>query len=449
MTDLIEVNFDGIVGPTHHYGALGVGNLASIGHGGSISNPRAAALQGLEKIKLAASIADSKKFRLAVLPPQVRPNIVWLRSFGFRGSDKDVLHTASKQSPDLLRAAWSASSMWTANAATVSPASDCMDQRTHLTVANLSSSIHRSLEPDETLANLTRIFDKKDRFCVHQPLPGGHFMRDEGAANHMRLGLSKSSSATECLPGIEVFVYGKDSRASAQRFSSRQSLAACQAVARLHQLSPESVFYLEQHPDAVNAGAFHNDVVATSFENVLLYHEQAFLNGEPTLDKIASRLNAISGTTLSRIQVPASEVSLEDAVNSYLFNSQLIPNRQDGITIVAPQQCEEIASVRRVLSRIVESENRITRVVFADLRESMWNGGGPACLRLRVPIFTHELADLHQGVLWNDELADRLSEFVRLNYREHVSAQDLTDMEFAIECQEATRSIRQLLGLDP
>ncbi|MGA8031441.1 MAG: N-succinylarginine dihydrolase, partial [Casimicrobiaceae bacterium] len=44
------MNFDGIPGPTHNYSGLAQGNLAAERNAQQVSNPREAALQGLEKM---------------------------------------------------------------------------------------------------------------------------------------------------------------------------------------------------------------------------------------------------------------------------------------------------------------------------------------------------------------------------------------------------------------
>ena len=48
---LREINFDGIVGPSHNYAGLSFGNLASTRNAGQVSQPRAAALQGIDKMR--------------------------------------------------------------------------------------------------------------------------------------------------------------------------------------------------------------------------------------------------------------------------------------------------------------------------------------------------------------------------------------------------------------
>ncbi|WP_164100892.1 N-succinylarginine dihydrolase [Candidatus Laterigemmans baculatus] len=442
---LIEVNFDGLVGPTHHYGGLGLGNLASREHAGQTSHPRAAALQGLDKIeRLAAEGAPQ-----AVLPPHFRPDFAWLRELGFEGDDAERLRQAADVSPRLLSAAWSASAMWVANAATVSPAADCSDGRTHLTVANLLSSPHRSIEPAATEQTLREIFRDPRRFAIHSPLPGGVALRDEGAANHLRFFAPAAAVGGEFSgpEGIEVFVHGGSDTVPTRRFLPRQTEEASLAVARLHGLRPERTFFLAQHPAAIDAGAFHNDVVATSCGDVLLYHQLAFAEAEETLAEIAAAYRELVGVDLLRIEISETALPLEDAVASYLFNSQLIERLDGQMTIVVPSQVREVASANACLEDLLAADNPIDRAVVVELRESMWNGGGPACLRLRVPLSQEDLARVHPGVLWSARLGERLRECVTAHYREQLTAADLRDPAFAREAHAATAAVRKILGL--
>lgn len=442
--DLIEVNFDGLVGPTHHYGGLGLGNLASLEHAGQTSHPRAAALQGVEKIeRLAAEGA-----RQAVLPPLFRPDFDLLRGLGFAGEDADVLRQAAAESARLLSAAWSASAMWVANAATVSPAYDCGDGRTHLTVANLLSSPHRSIEPPGTEGTLREIFRNPTRFVIHRPLPGGMALRDEGAANHLRFSAPAEPESGRGRGGIEVFVHGGEDPIHTRRFLPRQSREASLAVARLHGLRPERTFFLSQHPAAIDAGAFHNDVVATSCGHVLLHHEWAFAEAEETLERIAAGYRAQFGRELLRIEISQTALPIEDAVASYLFNSQLIERADGQMTIVVPRQVRDVATADACLQALLAGDNPIDRAVVVELRESMWNGGGPACLRLRVPLSEADIARVHPGVLWSERLGERLRACITAHYRERLADADLADPEFAKEARAATRAVREVLGLE-
>jgi succinylarginine dihydrolase len=124
-----EVNFDGLVGPTHNYGGLSLGNLASQNNAASVSRPREAALQGLAKAKALAAMGLVQ----GVLPPHERPFLPVLRARALAGDDGDVLRAAWRADPRLLTNACSSAHMWAANAATVSPAADTGDGRVHFT----------------------------------------------------------------------------------------------------------------------------------------------------------------------------------------------------------------------------------------------------------------------------------------------------------------------------
>ncbi|MFL5277880.1 MAG: N-succinylarginine dihydrolase, partial [Myxococcales bacterium] len=270
-----EYNFDGIVGPTHNYAGLSSGNVASMSHGGQVSNPRRAALQGLAKMRLVASLGVGQ----ALLPPHERPRLSTLRKLGFHGSEEEILAQAANDpvtGDHALRLCSSAAAMWTANAATCIPSSDSADGRLHLVPANLTSMFHRVLEADTTERVLRSIFASAERFVVHAPLPGGAHFSDEGAANHIRLFVPR-------LPALHLFTWGRVSYGGSPpggeplRFPARQTREASAAVARLGQVDPTRALFPQQHPIGIDAGAFHTDVVAVGNGHVLLLHELAFV----------------------------------------------------------------------------------------------------------------------------------------------------------------------------
>ncbi len=430
-----EVNFDGLVGPTHHFGGLGVGNLASQTHGGQTARPRAAAIEGICKMRLVASLGAIQY----VLPPQRRPDLRFLQQLGFDGSPEQILGSAATDSLAMLSAAWSASAMWTANAATVTAAADSADGRLHLSVANLTSSIHRSLEPPETLQRLQGIFWHPD-VVVHAPLPATWGLRDEGAANHMRLW----NDAAE--QGIELFVYGSednDSNGAGGRFLARQSLQASRAIARRH--GSRDAIMLRQHPLAIAAGAFHNDVVATSCRNVLLLHEQTFADVN-ALDQIAQRYHQKYGEGLHVGLVSDAELSLEATIATYLFNSQLIVGSNGSMTIVCPQQVAESAAASRIVDRWIADDGPIANVAYVELRESMNNGGGPACLRLRVPMSEPQRQSLPTGLKFDDALAERLERVIEQAYPAELGLDDLANPEVLQQVAQAQQAVCDVLG---
>lgn len=433
----VEANFDGLVGPTHNYAGLSWGNVASKSNIRSVSNPKEAALQGLAKMK---RLAD-RGFVQGVLPPHERPHIPTLRALGFTGLDRDVLSAAAKQSPSILAAASSASTMWTANAATVSPSADTSDHRVHFTPANLSAKFHRSIEHVVTGRALKSIFADDAWFAHHPALPSVSQFGDEGAANHTRLCGGYGE------PGVELFVYGQiafNEQAPAPKlYPARQTLEASQAIARLHGLKDSHVVFAQQNPEAIDAGVFHNDVIAVGNGNALFYHELAFLDEETVLADIRSRLR---GAKLEAVRVTSEQVPLEDAVASYLFNSQLL-NTPDGMMLAVPGECREIASVSRYLDELVNDSGPITSVEVFDVKQSMRNGGGPACLRLRVVLNDDELKAMHHGVLLTDSLYERLTTWVEAHYREELSQEDLGDPMLLDEVRKALDELTGILGL--
>ncbi len=438
-----EANFDGLVGPTHNYAGLSIGNLASVGHKALVSSPRAAALPGLKKMKFLADLGLDQ----GILPPQERPSIIALRQFGFTGhSDANVIEKAAQEAPELLAACSSASSMWTANAATFSPSADSRDGRAHFTPANLYNKLHRSLEAGQTARILKKIFNNDALFVHHPPLCGGNVMRDEGAANHTRF----CSSYGE--PGLQLFVYGASAlqpeKNGPAQFPARQTLEASQAVARLHRLSPDRVLFARQSPTAIDAGVFHNDVVSVGNGNYFLCHEQAFSDQKQVLENLRNRFETVCGESFQCIEVAATEVSLEAAVASYLFNCQLIRLNDDSMAVIAPAECEQTPEVKAFLQNLAaDTDSPVDEVHFIDLRESMSNGGGPACLRLRVVLNEEEKKSLLPENFLTNENYPLLVDWVNRHYRESLAQNDLADPLLLEESRKALDELCNIIGI--
>ncbi|HEX8641643.1 MAG TPA: N-succinylarginine dihydrolase [Allosphingosinicella sp.] len=411
---LVEINFDGIVGPSHNYSGLSLGNIASTTNKGMIAFPRAAALQGVAKMRhnLGLGLAQG------ILLPHRRPNREWLESLG----------TRPQEVPDALRpAAFSASAMWAANAATVSPAPDTDDGRCHITVANLRTMPHRSHEWSGTLAQLRLAFANEAHFAVHAPVPPA--FGDEGAANHMRLGSAHGE------PGVEVFVYG----VRGGPFPARQHVEASKAVARLNRLDPERTLFVAQSEAAIAAGAFHNDVVAVANENVLFAHEQAF-EDRPSFYAALKRLVP----ELEIVEVPASVVTLEDAIKAYLFNAQLVSLPEGGMALILPEEARETPSVWAWLEEMVAGNGPIRRLCVVDVRQSMANGGGPACLRLRV---VADPAAVDARFMVDEAKLGRIAAVVEEKWPEQIAPPDLAEPALWDRIEEARRALYEALDL--
>lgn len=430
----VEANFDGLVGPTHNYAGLSFGNVASERNQAAVSNPREAALQGLRKMRALADMGLAQ----GILPPQERPHIPTLRRLGFFGNDEQVLAQAQYLKPQMLAAVSSASCMWTANAATVSPSADTADGRIHFTPANLCGNLHRSIEPEVTARVLQAVFADYTRFAHHAPLPATPDLGDEGAANHTRF----CNEYDEV--GLEFFVYGRDAASgqAPKRFPARQTRLACETVARLHELPENRVVYAQQHPKVVDQGVFHNDVIAVGNRNVLLYHQQAFLNSRQVIRELREGFPA-----LVPIQVPTKAVTVSEAVDSYLFNSQLVCPPEGGMIMIVAQECQQSLPVWRYIQQLIADDNPITDVHVHDLRQSMRNGGGPACLRLRVVLNEPERAAVNPNVWMTPQRHEQMEAWVTHHYRDRLSVDDLADPELLVESRTALDELTQLLGL--
>ena len=409
-----EINFDGIVGPSHNYSGLSLGNLAATANAGTISRPRAAALQGIEKMRrnLALGLAQG------LLLPHPRPNRSWLEALG----------ATIENAPSPLRsAALSASAMWAANAATVSPAPDTADGRCHLTAANLRTMAHRSHEWPATLAQLDLAFADRRHFAVHGPVPAT--FADEGAANHMRLCPSHSEQ------GIEIFVYGQRGGA----FPARQHIEAGRAVARLHRLDPDRTLFVCQAEAAIAAGAFHNDVVAVANENLLFTHEQAYEEPAALYESLRRLLPSVE-----IIEVPARLVSLEDAIKSYLFNAQLATLPEGGMALILPAEARETAPVWTWLQQLADGNGPIRKLEVVDVRQSMANGGGPACLRLRV---VADPATIDPRFIADDAKLDRIARIVEKAWPEQIAPNDLEEPTLWTQIEQARAALLDALDL--
>ncbi|AXU19081.1 succinylarginine dihydrolase [Novosphingobium sp. THN1] len=415
---LIEINFDGLVGPSHNYAGLSLGNLASASNAGEVSYPRAAALQGLGKMRHNIGLGLAQ----GLFAPLPRPNPVLLGALGLGTIDQS--DAAQRR---LRAAAWSASSMWTANAATVSPAPDTADGRCHLTAANLVTMPHRSQEWPDTVRQLRVAFANSAAFAVHDAVPP--CFGDEGAANHMRM------CAHHDAPGLEIFVYGTTGGA----FPARQHEQASRAVARLHGLDPARCLFVEQSPDAIAAGAFHNDVVAVANERVLFTHEQAFADPDGTYAAIRDKL-----PEAEIVVVPASVVSLGDAIRSYLFNAQLLTLPSGEMGLVIPLEAWETPSVRGWLEGHVASNGPIRKVLPVDVRQSMANGGGPACLRLRV---VADPATVDPRFLLDEAKIARIESVVAAHWPEQIDPADLGQKSLADTVIAARMALLDALSL--
>jgi len=373
-----------------------------------------------------------------VLPPHQRPFLPAIRSLGYAGNDKQVFEKVWKDDPQLARNMMSASSMWAANAATVSPSSDTQDRIMHLTPANLSTMLHRSIEHGQTGRSLKAAFPFA---TVHEALPSQSVFADEGAANHVRLCNERGEQ------GVEIFVYGRGGYdAGDTTFPARQTLQSCQTIARRHRLSVEHTVIVQQSSEAINAGAFHNDVVCVGAKETLFYHEQAFDDTATMQAAVRQAANNLFEPIF--VEVPSAMVPIKDAIKSYLFNSMLVQMPgEDRLTLIAPLETQELESTRLYCEHLTSGNGAIGSVNFVDVRQSMQNGGGPACLRLRVVLSEAEWGQVNSGQVFTSSLHKDLSDWVNKHYRDELNPGDVADPLLLDESFAALDELTKIMKL--
>jgi succinylarginine dihydrolase len=432
MTFSGEINFDGLIGPTHNYAGLSQGNLASQKHLNQTSNPKAAALQGLDKMRLIMDQGIPQGFFL----PHERPHLMTLRALGFGGTDEEVINQATKQNPALLKNIYSASSMWAANAATFSPSIDSYDQNIHITPANLNSMFHRSIEHEFTKTQLELMFGGVAQ--VHNPIKNISGYGDEGAANHLRV------SAQHLKPGFQIFVYGSSAFEVHQGIIARQAEEISQAVSTQHQLDPDRVLFLKQNEQAIHSGSFHNDIVSLANEEVFIFHQEAFAD-RVELERVLHQLkDHVKG--FHPIEILSKDISLDDLVSSYLLNSQLITVKNNEMMMLLPEEVQNYGNCMKWLEEI-KSSSPIKRFEFVDIHQSMMNGGGPACLRFKAVVNIDELDKINKKFLLSPEKLINLRALVSKHFRDRINPDDLLDIKLMEESYLFLDELTQLLGI--
>jgi len=433
----IEYNFDGLVGPTHNYSGLSFGNIASQHNAGTVANPKLAAKQGLQKMLTLMNLGVPQ----AVLPPQQRPNLNLLQDLGLTGTTAQLLRQAHKIDPALLAAVYSAASMWSANMATISPSCNTADGRLHFTPANLSYNLHRAQESQFSYGLLKHIFADSRHFVVHNPLLGYRDLSDEGAANHNLLCSEYGA------PGLELFVYGRsgfdDKTQVPLRYPARQTRLASAAIAQRHGVRSHLRCFIQQNPVAINAGVFHNDVVFVANKNVMFYHEHAFLDWPYMQQQI---LNFFGGNC-HFISVAEHELTLADAVATYIFNSQLVTLPDNTMALIVPDECKESSAATKVLEAVIAGNNPIKHIKYVQCRQSMRNGGGPACLRLRVLLAPEQQPIFKQQLIMTAGLYKQLDAWVEKHYRDRLTSDDFLDPDLVLEVNTALESLTKILHL--
>ena len=414
---MTEYNLDSMIGPTHHFGGLSKGNLASMAHQFQMSSPKKAALEGLEKMRLAHEIGQNQLW----FPPQRRP--IFDAMINGAGSDIDKVRWAFDNNPELLSQLFSSSAMWMANNATVSGSADSSDGLVHVIPANLSTLAHRRVEVAQNLILLNYAFFTK-QFKVHPPL--SHRFRDEGAANHMQFSTDGHSKS------LHLFVYNRSKSGDEDKylpFPLRQSYEASRSLAKAMNIPETQTLICRQLATSVQKGVFHHDVVGMSHQDVLIIHELALEDQDHTLQLLQTMSQNILKKKLTIIQVSSEQLSLKEALDTYFFNSQFIKDQDGNVHLICAQQCNNHPKVSLLVDDLI-AQKVIEKVHYISLSESMMNGGGPACLRLRLPLTSKEFSNIPNCFKFSDEKYQEMVHFVHQFYPNQVRLADFIQINF-------------------
>ena len=425
-----EVHIEMLSGPTHLHGGLSFGNIASSANRLKISSPKRAALQSLEKMKLLHDLGA----RALIFPPQPRPDFDFLLSLGFSGSKTEIIKHAYETAPQALFQATSSAMMWMANAASSTPSQDSSDKKVHISIANLAADAHRSIEAAFSYKMFKKVFHNTKYFTIHPPLPACYELFDEGAANHTRFCMKDSSC------GLHLFVWGRSMRASCmpKQYPARQTLEAEEAIVRRHLLDPDRVIFCQQNPSVIDKGVFHNDVIATGHNDLFFVHEDAFVD-TPKILRVLEKKLPIRACVIAR-----KMLSVEEAVRTYLFNSQII-SVNDQTFLIASKEVKKSHGCQKALERL--KSFGVNEVLYVDLDESMKNGGGAACLRLRLIVSDAEWQKILPTVIFTSDLYEELKECVEQYYPEKLCLKDLLDPKVQKQLEKAYKRVYQILKI--
>ena len=309
---------------------------------------------------------------------------------------------------------------------------DNIDNAIHITVANLNSMMHRSIEPKFTYKMLKRILNKKVN--INKSLLNLPNIGDEGAANHIRI------AERHNVPGYQIFVYSSENISHAKTIE-RQSLIGSKLIARKNCVEDQRVFYLQQSNRAIRYGSFHNDIVSTANENIFIYHEEAFESTQE-LKVILAKLKKLV-PNFKPIKILNSEIDLQTIVSSYLLNSQLISLPSGGMMFLLPSEVKQYPNCMQWLEKI-SAEEEIKKIKFIDVKQSMRNGGGPACLRLRMIFNENEISSVNKNFLLDDNKIDLLTNLIENKYRDRLQPDDLLDPNLADESLEILDALTKI-----
>ena len=368
---LKQVFIDCMPGPTNHFGGHAFGNMASMTAKGQHSNPKKAALEWIEKINKLKKIGAYQ----LILPPHRRPLAHYLKH------------------PQLNEL--SSGFIWMANAGHFIPNSDTSKRYHQFIPANMNATYHRKYEHMFNTYWIKQIL-KNIPHQLHGPLSSD----DEGAANTVRL-WNKDI-------GIHVAVYGHKNT----HFPSRQNEDSIKELQEKTNIL--TLFKLQQKSIAIDHGVFHNDVICFGFKNTLFCHEHAFENQNEKLNNLKKIFHQKTNENLTIIEIKESELTLDECISTYLFNSQVIIQKNN-IILLCPSTVKRNNKSLSITNQW-QQKGYFSDVQYIDIKSSLMNGGGPACLRLCMYLNGNEIKKIPKQFWASENKIKELTKFINTEY---------------------------------
>ena len=137
-------------------------------------------------------------------------------------------------------------------------------------------------------------------------------------------------------------------------------------------------------------------------------------------------------------------ISLADAIRSYLFNAQLVTLPSGEMALILPAEARDTPSVWNWLERHVAGNGPIRRLAIVDVRQSMANGGGPACLRLRV---VADPSHVDPRFLVDSAKLDRIAAVIETHWPERIAQDQIGDSALIARIEQARHALLEMLDI--
>ena len=146
------------------------------------------------------------------------------------------------------------------------------------------------------------------------------------------------------------------------------------------------------------------------------------------------------------IEISDSEIPLKNIIDSYLLNSQLATNGQNEMMLILPEEVKSYETCMAWLDKLKQISD-IKLYDFVNIKQSMMNGGGPACLRLKVVLDENETKELNQNFLMTSDRLDAIKSLIEREYRDNLHPDDLPDPNLLDESRRVLDELTQIFDV--